>query len=178
MQVLSLANIIVVVFYQCRNPFNFVLNIFYRYSACGWNYERNLSALFKIKLNHEITWSWSHEILVFVMFFETYLHLEQLLIKKYITKNYLKISIGGYQKHNWYIVLFQERYCTSGILLRTYFRKYSLIAISGVSPNSWKTFGKVRETEPLVCVLSLWYLLCVSTFTFLKVHWVISNLGN
>ena len=66
-------------------------------------------------------------------------------------KHYLKTSIVGYQKHNWYVGVFQKRYCTYGIFSRIYF-KYCLIAISGVFPNCWKTFWKIWDKDPLVCL--------------------------
>ena len=100
---LLLANIILGVFYQYRNPFNFVSNICC--FACGRNHERNLTArLFKMKLNHEINWSCSKKKFnfkiqltlgsrsgqlvgwLYVIFFEGYLHLRQLVIRNYDQK--------------------------------------------------------------------------------------------
>ena len=42
------------VFYEHRNTFNFFSSILFHYFACGQNYGGKLSALFEMKLNHEI----------------------------------------------------------------------------------------------------------------------------
>ena len=110
---LLLSNMLVRVFHQHRNPFNFISNIFFSYFECGWHYKRNMSArLFEIKLNHEINWSWNIKNW-FPLIFNSW----------FSTRQFVNISIGeAYenQKH---------------------------IAISGIFPTSWKTFGEVRYTE-------------------------------
>ena len=44
--------------------------------------------------------------------------------------------------------------------------------MDGLLANIPKTFGQVWGIKPLVCVLSLQYLVCAFTFMLLKAHWV------
>ena len=60
--ILLFANLLYL-FYQHSYPFNSVSNISFYFFA--WkNYEGNLSSLFEIKLNHDITSSWNQKVLI------------------------------------------------------------------------------------------------------------------
>ena len=161
-------------FYQQRDPFNFVSDIFVNFFA--WkNYKGNLSALFEIKLNHEITnWSCNQKIKNIFISRPTYLLVQCWIIfcdnfwdmfplgitcdrkvwPKVISKYLQEVT----RKFKSYSLILAKVLHTCNFIKST-LHMNTLLAIFRILPNSWKTLGQVQRIEPSGCVLSLWHII-------------------
>ena len=127
---LLLANIVVRVFHQHRNPFNFISNMFLVTLHVG-GITKETCPPASLKSN---TKPWNKLILEYKKInFKIY------LTRGSISRQLVKISTGGYQKH---------------------------IAISGIFPTSWKTFGKVGIQSFHLRTLIVIFTLCFHFYIF------------